>query len=67
MNALKPLALAAAAWLAAAPVVAETLLVVRKTADALDLLDPGSGGVVECRDTGQDLPLEEFEGSAATG
>jgi len=43
MNALKPLALAAAAWLAAAPVVAETLLVVRKTADALDLLDPGSG------------------------
>ena len=32
-----------AAWLAAAPVAAETLLVVRKTDDAVDLVDPGSG------------------------
>jgi DNA-binding beta-propeller fold protein YncE len=30
-------------WFAVAPVAAETLLVVRKTADALDLMDPGSG------------------------
>ena len=34
---------ALAAWLAAAPLAAETLLVVRKTDDALDFLDPGSG------------------------
>ena len=32
-----------AAWLAATPVAAETLLVVRKTDDAVDLVDPGSG------------------------
>jgi len=31
------------AWLAAAPVAAETLLVVRKTDDAVDFMDPGSG------------------------
>lgn len=31
------------AWFAVAPVAAETLLVVRKTDDALDLVDPGSG------------------------
>jgi DNA-binding beta-propeller fold protein YncE len=43
MKALGPLLLAAAAWLAAAPAAAETLLVVRKTADALDFVDPGSG------------------------
>jgi YVTN family beta-propeller protein len=35
--------LLAAAWLAATPVDAETLLVVRKTDDAVDLVDPGSG------------------------
>jgi DNA-binding beta-propeller fold protein YncE len=33
----------AVAALASPPLVAETLLVVRKTADALDLVDPGSG------------------------
>ena len=32
-----------AAWFAVAPVAAETLLVVRKTDDAVDLVDPGSG------------------------
>jgi len=37
------LVLATLAWLAAAPVLAETLLVVRKTDDALDFIDPGSG------------------------
>ena len=31
------------AWCAVAPVAAETLLVVRKTDDALDFVDPGSG------------------------
>lgn len=31
------------AWFAVAPVAAETLLVVRKTDDALDFVDPGSG------------------------
>jgi len=35
--------LLAAALCAAAPLTAETLLVVRKTADALDFVDPGSG------------------------
>jgi YVTN family beta-propeller protein len=35
--------LLAAAWFAVAPVAAETLLVVRKTDDAVDLVDPGSG------------------------
>lgn len=43
MNALRPVLLAFAAWLATTPVAAETLLVVRKTADALDFVDPGSG------------------------
>jgi YVTN family beta-propeller protein len=37
------LVLVLAGWLAAAPVVAETLLVVRKTDDAVDFMDPGSG------------------------
>jgi DNA-binding beta-propeller fold protein YncE len=35
--------LLAAAWFATAPVAAETLLVVRKSDDALDFVDPGSG------------------------
>jgi DNA-binding beta-propeller fold protein YncE len=43
MRLLKLLLSALAAWLAAAPLAAETLLVVRKTDDALDLVDPGSG------------------------
>jgi DNA-binding beta-propeller fold protein YncE len=33
----------AVAWFAAAPLLAETLLVVRKSDDALDFVDPGSG------------------------
>jgi DNA-binding beta-propeller fold protein YncE len=37
------LVLVLAGGLAAAPVVAETLLVVRKTDDAIDFMDPGSG------------------------
>jgi YVTN family beta-propeller protein len=36
-------ALLVAAWLVAVPAAAETLLVVRKTDDALDFIDPGSG------------------------
>ena len=43
MNMRKLLLPAVAAWLAAAPLAAETLLVVRKTDDALDFVDPGSG------------------------
>jgi YVTN family beta-propeller protein len=43
MIALRSWLLVAAAWLAAAPIAAETLLVVRKTDDALDFVDPGSG------------------------
>jgi YVTN family beta-propeller protein len=39
----RTLALVAAAWLAAAPLAAETLLVVRKADDAIDFVDPGSG------------------------
>jgi DNA-binding beta-propeller fold protein YncE len=43
MNPVKAVLCALLAWLAVAPVVAETLLVVRKTDDALDWVDPGSG------------------------
>jgi YVTN family beta-propeller protein len=43
MNAARTLAIIAAACLAAATLSAETLLVVRKSADALDFIDPGSG------------------------
>lgn len=43
MKAATKLMIVAAAWLAAAPLSADTLLVVRKTDDALDLIDPGSG------------------------
>ena len=43
MNMRKLLLPAVAAWLAAVPLAAETLLVVRKTDDALDFVDPGSG------------------------
>jgi YVTN family beta-propeller protein len=43
VNVRKLLLPAVAAWLAAAPLAAETLLVVRKTDDALDFVDPGSG------------------------
>jgi len=43
VGALRPVLLAAMAWLAAVPVAAETLLVVRKSDDALDFVDPGSG------------------------
>lgn len=37
------LIIAAAAWFAAAPLSADTLLVVRKSDDAIDFVDPGSG------------------------
>jgi YVTN family beta-propeller protein len=40
---LLPALAALAAWLFAAPLAAETLLVVRKADDALDFVDPGSG------------------------
>lgn len=43
MRSLQALVYAVLAWVAVAPVAAETLLVVRKTGDALDLMDPGSG------------------------
>ena len=43
MRSMTGLVLTLAAWLAAAPVFAETLLVVRKTDDAIDFVDPGSG------------------------
>jgi YVTN family beta-propeller protein len=43
MKASGRLVLVATAWLAAAPVPADTLLVVRKSDDALDFVDPGSG------------------------
>ncbi len=40
---MRTLAVIAATWLAVAPLAAETLLVVRKSGDALDFVDPGSG------------------------
>jgi len=43
MRSLQLLVYAVLAWVAVAPVMAETLLVVRKTDDALDFMDPGSG------------------------
>jgi DNA-binding beta-propeller fold protein YncE len=43
MKATRGIALALVAGLIAAPIAAETLLVVRKTDDALDFMDPGSG------------------------
>lgn len=43
MRLLRLLLPALAAWLASAPLAAETLLVVRKSDDALDFFDPGSG------------------------
>ena len=43
MRAWKPLLLLLLATLAALPAPAETLLVVRKTDDAMDFVDPGSG------------------------
>jgi DNA-binding beta-propeller fold protein YncE len=43
MSTAKAVLYALFAWLAVAPVAAETLLVVRKTDDALDFVDPGSG------------------------
>ena len=43
MRSLQALVCAVLAWVAVAPVMAETLLVVRKTDDALDFMDPGSG------------------------
>ena len=43
MSLAKAVLCALLAWFAVAPVAAETLLVVRKTDDALDLMDPGSG------------------------
>ena len=43
MNVRRLLLPAVAAWLVAVPLAAETLLVVRKTDDALDFVDPGSG------------------------
>jgi YVTN family beta-propeller protein len=43
VNALRPLLLVFAVWGAAAPLSAETLLVVRKSDAALDFIDPGSG------------------------
>lgn len=43
MNLTKPVLCTLLASLAVAPVAAETRLVVRKTDDALDWMDPGSG------------------------
>jgi|APFre7841882724_1041349.scaffolds.fasta_scaffold28999_2 DNA-binding beta-propeller fold protein YncE len=43
MRRLNTLLLLVTAWLLAGPVAAETLLVVRKSADAVDFVDPGSG------------------------
>ena len=43
MSPTKAVLCALLAWCAVAPVAAETLLVVRKTDDALDFVDPGSG------------------------
>jgi DNA-binding beta-propeller fold protein YncE len=43
MRSMTGLVLALAGWLASGPVIAETLLVVRKSDDAIDFLDPGSG------------------------
>ena len=43
MSTTKAVLYALIAWLAVAPAAAETLLVVRKTDDALDFIDPGSG------------------------
>jgi DNA-binding beta-propeller fold protein YncE len=45
-RAARRLALLALGWLAAAPLAAETLLVVRKSGDAVDFMDPGSGARV---------------------
>jgi DNA-binding beta-propeller fold protein YncE len=43
MSPAKAVLCALIAWFAVAPVAAETLLVVRKTDDAIDFMDPGSG------------------------
>jgi len=43
MSLAKAVLCALLAWFALAPVAAETLLVVRKTDDAIDFMDPGSG------------------------
>ena len=43
MSPTKTFLCALLAWFAVAPVAAETLLVVRKTGDAIDFMDPGSG------------------------
>jgi DNA-binding beta-propeller fold protein YncE len=43
MSPAKAVLCALLAWFAVAPATAETLLVVRKTDDALDFVDPGSG------------------------
>ena len=43
MRAFRHSLLLAAAWLCVLPASAETLLVVRKTDNAVDFMDPGSG------------------------